>query len=97
MTLDQEFQDTNFVRRQVVVSALGWTNLAKYFDDAARDFGRHGRAALRGLSHAFDQPRRLGLLQKIPGSSGTQRVKNSFVIIMNGQREKQNLGKALFE
>ena len=38
MPFNQELEDSDFMRREVVAGALGRANLAKQFDYAARDF-----------------------------------------------------------
>ena len=40
MAFDQELENSDFVRSQIVISAFGWSNLAEQFDHAARDFRR---------------------------------------------------------
>ena len=46
MTFNQELQQPRLVRRQIMIGAIGRTNLSEQRYYSARDFGCHWRAAV---------------------------------------------------
>src|SRR5688572_30949292 len=66
------FPYTTLFRSQIVIGALGWTNLAEQLQNSTRDCRRHGRTTLDRIPDIFQEFRGCCAFQQITARSGAR-------------------------
>lgn len=83
--------------REVDVFARGGADVAEELHDASGHLGRHGCAAGHDLAQALDEPPGRCLLQEIARGAGAERVEDPLVVVVDRERQDEEVGPALLQ